>query len=66
MLNPKTSKIPPKAFKYYYHIIECDNSTFDGIGLEFREDDQESADIRAEAEASIFGIYARAIFVKVI
>ena len=56
----------PKNYKYIYYIIDCDDSRWDGIGLEFREDTQEDADQRAENEAARFGIYARAIFSKVI
>ena len=52
------------AFRFIYKIRDCDNSILDGISLDFRENSREEADIRAEAEASKFGIYAYAKFVK--
>ena len=66
MKKQKKQKSPPKAFKYYYRIIGCDNMALDDMGLDFREDDRESADKRAAKEASLFGPYAHAIFLKVI
>lgn len=57
---------PPKKFKFYYYILGTDNDLLDGIRVEFRADDREEADSRANEEASMFGEFAYATFIKFI
>jgi len=62
----KKNKPAPKAFKYFYFIKNCANPLLEGMSLDFREDDRESANKRAKEESLIFGPYAKAVFVKVV
>lgn len=51
-------------FRFIYKIVDCDNSILDGISIDFRANSRTKADKLAVEKAALFGIYARAKFIK--
>ena len=52
------------AFRFIYKLVECDNSTFDGMSVDLRANSREEGDIIAAEKATLFGIYTKAKFIK--